>query len=126
MESGEIEKEFEKRVRPTKFPTITRRCQKLTKITQKMVDECSATLTMVLPQFYKWIKEICVEKNVIVPTSLELYEDTSYAMIVTWSNSDLREMLRDECRHKHITYANYLKFWVNGQEVAKVSVDDNQ
>lgn len=66
IETGKIEKEFQRYCKPTEIPTLSEYCINLTGITQDKVDNGSL-LADVMEEFRLWVKETIKEKELILP-----------------------------------------------------------
>ncbi|XP_037044215.1 ERI1 exoribonuclease 2-like [Bradysia coprophila] len=113
LNDGDIESAFQCNVNTTEF-FLTYGCKKKLGLDQDYLDGCP-TLPSVLGRFCKWTKYLRDEHDLIMPwNSRSDYENTYFC---TWSNMDLGYFLPNECSQKNISYANYLKYWINGQEI---------
>lgn len=90
-------------------------------IDQTDVDNASP-LKHVLSKFYKWINRIRNEYDLVMPSRVRSRDENAY--FCTWSSMDLNFFLPNECSpaNKDISYANYLKYWIDGQETYYVRI----
>ncbi|KAJ6649594.1 ERI1 exoribonuclease 2 [Pseudolycoriella hygida] len=111
--TGKTLENFHSFVKPTEFP-ITYGCYKSTNVSNKTVAN-SPPLACMLSSFQQWMSEIRKDYDLILPQcGLSQKENTYFC---TWSNRDLGSYLRKECARKQITYAKYLRYWLNAQEM---------
>lgn len=113
---GEILSEFQSYVSPTEFH-LTRGCYKKLGIEEETVDNASI-LPTVLSKFGRWMKMVREDYDLVMPWQDRCSGENAY--FCTWSNMDLGYYLPNECNRKNLTYANYLKWWLNGQAVFEV------
>lgn len=116
LSDGRIESEFQSKVKPTEF-YLTTGCFRKLDICQEEID-LSPPLPTVLCEFGRWMREVRDNYDLIMPWHGRDSDENAY--FCTWSNMDLGYYLRNECQRKDITYANYLKWWIDGQEIFKV------
>lgn len=117
LSNGEIESAFQSHVRPTEF-YLTRGCYKKLNICQETIDK-SLALPAVLTKFGRWVRGIRDDYDLVMPWHGRDSDENTY--FCTWSNMDLGYYLPNECEKKDISYANYLKWWINGQEIFQVT-----
>lgn len=113
---GEIMSSFQSFVNPTEF-YLTAGCLKKLNICQGAVENSSA-LPEVLSKFGRWMKGIRNQFDLSMPWHYRHSDENAY--FCTWSNMDLGFYLRNECERKGLSYANYLKWWINGQQKYQV------
>lgn len=82
LESGEIEKEFHKYLRPIEKPELSDYCKNLTGISQETVDK-GELFPDVMEEFKIWIKETIKEKGLILPKTRKSNLNGNCAL-VTW------------------------------------------
>lgn len=120
LQTSNLEAEFQCYVQPTDFPYLTQGCVNALGIYQDDVDD-ALPLKNVLHRFYNWIDGIRYDYDLYLPKREYTYEENAF--FCTWSNADLGTYLRKECsNNKDIPYANYLKWWINGQEIYRVRI----
>lgn len=117
LSTGEIQDQFQSYVKPTEF-YLTQGCFRKLGICQETLDD-SPTITTVLNEFGQWMREIREEYDLVMPWHGRDSDENVY--FCTWSDMDLGVFLRNECTKKNISYANYLKYWINGQELFRVT-----
>lgn len=94
--------EFHTYVRPTKVPTLTEFCKKLTGITQDSVDS-APTLDQVLEDFEEWR----------ISRGLVYNKTHKNFAFVTHGPWDLRNFLDGECKRKAINKPKYFDSWID-------------
>lgn len=117
IHSGRIEEQFQSYVQPTEF-YITHGCVRALGISNKTVDGYPP-LRSVVSKFQQWMNDVRNDYDLDIPHRGRSYEENAY--ICTWSNMDLGCFLRKECNNKDISYAHYLKWWLDAQEIYHVS-----
>lgn len=115
LESGEIEKEFHKYLRPVEIPELSDYCKNLTGISQETVDN-GELLADVIEEFRKWMKATVKEKQIVLPKTKKSNLDGNCAM-VTWGNWDFLIQLRNECSRKKIRRPSIFNQWVDLKEI---------
>ncbi|XP_055695652.1 ERI1 exoribonuclease 2 [Lutzomyia longipalpis] len=111
LETGKIEKEFQRYVFPTENPKLSAFCTRLTGITQDQVDN-GVPLCTCLMLFTNWVKEILNEKGLTFPNCNRdnLHGDIALA---TWTNWDLGLCLRLECSRKRLKKPSFCNQWID-------------
>lgn len=115
LESGIVEKEFQRYVRPVEIPILSEYCVELTGITQDIVDG-GDLLEDVITDFVKWIKEIISEYKLILPKT-KRGNLMGNCILCTWGNWDFLIQLRNECSRKKIRRPPFFNQWMDLKEV---------
>lgn len=115
LETGEIEKEFQRYVRPTELSELSDYCINLTGISQETVNN-GALIQDVLDEFRKWVKEVVKEKDLILPKMKKSNLDGNCAL-VTWTNWDFLIQLRNECNRKQLRKPSFFNNWIDLKEI---------
>ncbi|KAK3280675.1 hypothetical protein CYMTET_11495 [Cymbomonas tetramitiformis] len=89
-------------VRPTRQPTLSMFCTKLTSIRQHDVDEAD-TLPQVLEATDRFITQLLHKRG----------STTDDIVFVTCGDWDLRTMLPKQCQFESIKYPKYFRRWIN-------------
>lgn len=113
--TGEIEKEFQRYVRPTEIPELSEYCINLTGINQETVDK-GALIQDVIEEFRLWVKETVKEKDLILPKTKKSSLEGNCAL-VTWTNWDFLIQLRNECNRKQIRRPSFFNNWIDLKEI---------
>lgn len=120
LQTGRIEDEFHQFVRPTIFPILSKDCIRKTNIRQHIVDD-SNPLQRVVSDFERWIRDLCDENGLEMPSSTCLNQHKNYVAMCTWGASDLEYFLQHEYLQKNIELPAYFKFYVDARKEATVS-----
>lgn len=115
LESGLVEKEFHRYLRPVEIPTLSDYCKNLTGITQETVDG-GDLLPDVVEDFRKWMKATIKEKLLVLPKMKKSNLDGNCAF-VTWGNWDFGIQLRNECQRKKIRKPSFFNQWIDLKEI---------
>lgn len=115
LQTGEIEKEFQRYCRPIEIPTLSDYCINLTGITQEVVDQ-GALVQDVIEEFRLWVKEIIKDKELILPKTKKSNLNGNVAL-VTWTNWDFLIQLRNECNRKQIRKPSFFNNWIDLKEI---------
>ncbi|CRK97216.1 CLUMA_CG010613, isoform A [Clunio marinus] len=115
LESGLVEAEFHKYLKPVEDPVLSDYCTNLTGITQETVDEGSS-LADVLEDFKVWLKKVLKEKNLILPKTKKSNLEGNCAL-VTWGNWDFNIQLKYECNRKKIRRPPFFNQWIDLKEI---------
>ncbi|XP_055705694.1 ERI1 exoribonuclease 2 [Phlebotomus papatasi] len=112
---GRIEKEFQQFVFPTENPKLSAFCSKLTGITQELVEREGVPIGTCLMLFNKWVKEILQEYGLIFP---KMTRDNLHGNValMSWSNWDFGQCLKQECSRKRIKRQSYFNQWIDLKE----------
>lgn len=86
LQTGAIEKEFHRYLRPVEIPKLSDYCKNLTGISQETVDG-GELLEKVMEDFKRWIKETIREYGLILPKMKKSNREGNCAL-VTWGNWD--------------------------------------
>ena len=116
----EIKGEFQKYLRPVEDPVLSQYCKDLTGITQSDVDN-GILLEDALMAFHRWLKSLVMQEK----ASFIFYGPERNALLFTWSNNDLDDFLKNECRRKGIPRRDYFLKWVDAQELYMVCIISN-
>lgn len=117
LNNGRIVENYQSFVQPTEF-SITYGCMKTLGISNKTVDGYPP-LKSVVSAFQKWVNDIRYDYDLNIPHRGRSCDENAY--FCSWSNMDLGSFLRKECYNKDFSYANYMKWWLNAQEIYYVS-----
>lgn len=115
-QSGQIESEFARYVRPTIFPQLSSFCTGLTGISQNDVDK-ALPLKDILQLFDEWIQRIGREKGIIL---VDNGVQTRNAAFVTWTDSDIDFFMRNDCKNKGIALPEYFNCRIDAKQHYKV------
>lgn len=115
LESGQIEKEFHRYLRPVEITILSDYCKNLTGITQEIVDE-GELFPEVMEDFRLWVKETIKEKNLVLPKTRKSNPEGNCAF-VTWGNWDFHIQLRNECNRKKVRRPSFFNQWIDLKEI---------
>lgn len=115
LETGAIEKEFHKYLRPIEIPELSDYCKNLTGITQETVDE-GELFPDVMEDFRKWVKSTAKEFQLLFPKYKKSNIDGNCAF-VTWGNWDFLIQLRNECTRKKVYKPSFFNQWIDLKEI---------
>ncbi|KAK4883107.1 hypothetical protein RN001_006426 [Aquatica leii] len=101
---------FQQYVMPLEVPKLTEFCINFTGITQQQVDK-GVPLGTCLMLFMKWIKEQSDSFNLSFPGAVSSH--SKKAVLVTWSDWDLKICLKNECKRKRIIKADLFNAWID-------------
>lgn len=86
LETGQIESEFHRYVRPVEIPILSDYCKNLTGISQETVDGANI-LQEVMEEFRVWVKQLIKDKDLIMPKTRKSNLDGN-CCLMTWTNWD--------------------------------------
>jgi len=115
LETGIIEKEFHRYLRPVEYPILSDYCKNLTGIAQKTVDE-GELFPNVVEDFRKWMKDTVKEKNLILPKTTKSLPEGNCAL-VSWGNWDFLIQLKNECTRKKVRRPSFFNQWIDLKEI---------
>lgn len=115
LETGKVEKEFHRYLRPIFVPLLSNYCINLTGITQDIVDE-GELFPDVLKDFVKWMKETIKEYKLVLPKMKKTNVDGNCALL-TWGNWDFLIQLRNECSRKKVRRPPFFNQWIDLKEI---------
>lgn len=115
LETGVIEKEFHKYLRPIEIPVLSEYCVNLTGISQETVDQ-GDLFPDVMEEFRKWVKKTVKEYQLVLPKTKKSNLDGNCAF-VTWGNWDFLIQLRNECNRKKIRKPSFFNQWIDLKEI---------
>ena len=115
LETGEIEKEFHKYLKPVEIPILSDYCKNLTGITQDTVDN-GELFPDVMEEFRHWVKATIKEKSLILPKTKKSNPDGNCAL-VTWGNWDFLIQLKNECNRKKVRKPSFFNQWIDLKEI---------
>lgn len=116
--TGQIESEFHKFIRPTRFPTLSDYCKNLTGITQSLINQ-QDTFPTVFREFSNWLNTITVTKGLKFITRFDRVGKN--AAFCSWSSWDFKEFLARDCRNHSLVLPEHLKVWIDIRKVFKVN-----
>lgn len=112
-ETGEIEAEFQKYLRPVEFATLTDFCVRLTGITQQTVDG-GISMKECISDFDTWLMRIVRERELELPKTRENSEGN--VGLCTWTDWDFITLSK-ECARKKIRKPPYLGQWIDVRKI---------
>lgn len=115
LETGAIEKEFHKYLRPIEIPELSDYCKNLTGITQETVDN-GELFPDVMEEFRLWMKATIKEKLLVLPKTKKSDPDGNCALL-TWGNWDFLIQLRNECNRKKVRKPSFFNQWIDLKEI---------
>ncbi|CAG9805131.1 unnamed protein product [Chironomus riparius] len=115
LETGEIESEFHRYVRPVESPILSDYCKNLTGISQETVDGATI-LQEVMEEFRVWVKQTIKDKDLIMPKTKKSNLDGN-CCLMTWTNWDFLIQLRNECNRKQIKKPSIFNQWMDLKEI---------
>lgn len=117
--TGEIESEFHKFVRPTRFPILSDYCKNLMPITQSMIDR-QDTFPTVFGEFLKWLADITASKGLKFVTQNDRIGKN--AAFCSWSSWDIKEFLNQDCRNHNLKMPEQMRVWIDIRSVFRVNI----
>lgn len=115
LETGIIEKEFHKYLRPVEIPILSDYCKNLTGISQETVDD-GELFASVMEEFRKWVKLTIKEKKLVLPKTKKSNLDGNCAF-VTWGNWDFHIQLKNECNRKKVRKPSFFNQWIDLKQI---------
>lgn len=111
LETGAIEKEFHKYLRPVEIPILSEYCTNLTGITQDTVDSGELILDVV-EEFRQWMKKTIKEYELVLPKTKKSNVEGNCGFC-TWGNWDFLIQLRNECNRKKVRRPSFFNQWID-------------
>lgn len=115
--TGQIESEFHKFVRPTRFPTLSEYCKGLTGISQSLIDG-QDTFPTVFAQFLNWLATITASKGLKFAKRNDLAGKN--VTFCSWTSWDFKEFLAQDCRNHKLKMPAEMKVWIDIRYVFRV------
>lgn len=115
--TGQIESEFHKFVRPTRFPILSDYCKKLTGISQSLIDQ-QDTFPVVFGHFLKWLAAVTASKSLKFAKRNDVVGKN--VTFCSWSSWDFKEFLAQDCRNHKLTMPAEMKVWMDIRYVFRV------
>uniref|UniRef100_A0A336L5Y8 CSON004753 protein n=1 Tax=Culicoides sonorensis TaxID=179676 RepID=A0A336L5Y8_CULSO len=113
VDTGQVESEFHKYLKPVEFPTLTDFCVRLTGITQQTVNSGIA-MKDCITDFDEWITQIVKEKELELPKTR--VDSEGNVALCTWTDWD-GICLSKECARKKIRKPMYLGQWIDVRKI---------
>lgn len=116
--TGQIESEFHRFVRPTRFPILSEYCKNLTGISQSLVDR-QDTFPTVFGQFLEWLATVTASKGLkFAKRNDSVGKNVTFC---SWSSWDFKEFLNRDCRNHKLKMPAEMKVWIDIRYVFKVN-----
>lgn len=109
VEEASIVTYFHQYVMPTEYPKLSRFCNNLTGITQHQVDN-GVPIKICMMLFKSWLESIKSKYGISFETTAPI---SNRCIFATWSDWDLGNCLKNECRRKQINLPEIFSRWID-------------
>ncbi|XP_063708046.1 3'-5' exonuclease Snipper [Culicoides brevitarsis] len=114
VDTGDVEAEFQRYLKPVEFSTLTDFCVRLTGITQTTVNNGCA-MKECLQDFDLWMQKICKERNLVLPKTNVDSAGMNVALC-TWTDWDIITLSK-ECARKKLRKPPYFGQWIDVRKI---------
>ncbi|XP_041630745.1 3'-5' exonuclease Snipper-like [Drosophila kikkawai] len=111
LETGKIEAEFHKYIKPFESPRLSNYCTELTGIQQHTVDT-GVPLQTALMMFHEWLRQELPLRQLSLPKMSES-NILGNCAFVTWTDWDFGVYLEKECIRKRLQKMAYFNQWID-------------
>lgn len=122
LNSGAIESEFHRYVKPAWNSNLSEYCINLTGISQQLINR-QTTFTVVCQAFIDWLNQISKVKqlNYTSPDMQNTQYNNCNTTFCSWTNCNLKQYFRMDCERNTIEWPINLRAWINAQKIFQAS-----